>query len=386
MTLLPGPGSASALYGAVLAIVAMTPASTGSDHDRALRHGARHHRAHHHHRAHKPRPHGRRHHRDATRTLASGSSTPFAATSVWNTAANGSATVDPGSAAMVARLNREIAGEQASGRGPWLNTTSYSTPVYTVPASQPLTSVTLDHQPDAALSSAFAGVPLPADARPAAGSDGHLVVTQPSTDRMWEFWRLSRQADGWHTRWGGAMEHVSTNNGVFGPGAWPGAKPWWGATATSLPLLGGLIRVSELQAGHIDHALAISLPQTRSGTWAEPATRGDGTVPGADAIPEGARLRIDPGVDIRSLRLPPITRMLAEAAQRYGIVVRDRATVATFVAEDPAPVGGTNPYTNNPTGSAPKPGGFYGGLYPTEFLAAFPWSRLQVLPLRLHTL
>ena len=82
------------------------------------------------------------------------------------------------------------------------------------------------------------------------------------------------------------------------------------------------------------------------------------------------RFRLDPTVDIAALHLPPIVRMLAEAAQRYGLVVRDKSANVAFYAEDPTPLG-WNPYAG--------PTGFFGGQYPNRLLEQFPWSRLQAL-------
>ena len=53
----------------------------------------------------------------------------------------------------------------------------------------------------------------------------------------------------WEAEWGGAMEHVSSNPGVYGPGAWPGAQSYWGVTAGSLPLVGGAMTVSAARGG-----------------------------------------------------------------------------------------------------------------------------------------
>jgi hypothetical protein len=63
-----------------------------------------------------------------------------------------------------------------------------------------------------------------------------------------------------------------------------------------------------------------------------------------------------------------MVRMLAEAAQRYGIVVRDRTHDANvFYTQEPAP-GEPNPVTP-----------LLEGLYTGTALKAFPWERLQVL-------
>ena len=281
-------------------------------------------------------------------------SCPFAAGSFWNAPLAAGAPVDARSAVWVAELRRQL-----STTNPWINTTTYSTPVYTVPAGQPTVRVTLDAS-DAALQQAWSQVPIPAGAKPASGSDAHMVVWQPATDTMWEFWLASLKADGWHARWGGRMTGVSKSPGYF-----TAPNPGWGATATSLPLLGGLMRTSELQAGRIDHALAFAIPHTKLWkSWSWPAQRSDGDTDSADAIPEGARFRLPADLDIDALKLPPVTAAIAKAVQRYGMVLRDKSGAVSFYAEAP-------------TGADPYPALFK--TYPNLLFATFPWDRLQAL-------
>ncbi len=269
-----------------------------------------------------------------------------------------------------------VAAEEQSLIGPWVNTTSYSIPVYTVPADQPTVSVTLDHTPATpALQSAWSAVPLPPTAEPAAGSDHALVVWQPSTERLWEFWRLTHDADGWYAEWGGAMQNVSSDPGVYGPEAWPGAKSWWGSSASSLSVVGGLITLEDLKLGQINHALSLVIPDVRGGVYASPAKRSDGKSTDPLSLPEGARLRLNPDLNLASLHLPRLTLMIAEAAQRYGIYVRDSGGGVAFQAQDPISTG-TEPYTG--------PGGFFEEQTPRELLASFPWHDLQLLKMELH--
>ncbi|HEV3228212.1 MAG TPA: hypothetical protein VGY97_01960, partial [Solirubrobacteraceae bacterium] len=219
--------------------------------------------------------------------------------------------------------------------------------------------------------------PLPASARPAAGTDAHLTVWQPATNELWEFWKLRRENGAWHTMWGGAIRNATASPGYFTTNSWPGAQPYWGATATSLPLVGGLIRLDDLRQGHIDHALALGIPQTRSGVYTSPAERTDGTVASTAAVPEGARFRLDPHLDLSRLGLPPFVLMLAQAAQAHGVVVRDTAGAVTFYGEDPRP-SSPNPYT-----SLIGPSYDNGSLF--SLLARFPWNHLQLLQMQLHT-
>jgi hypothetical protein len=304
----------------------------------------------------------------------------FAPDSVWNKPLAANAPIDPNSAQLERTLDGEVQQEVTAGTGPWMATTSYSTPLYIVPQSQETVSVTLlpgDVGWAKTLAQALRAVPIPPNAQPAAGTDGHLTVWQPSTNRLWELWRASRDSSGhWHASWGGAMEDVSDNPGYFGPSSWPGAQSNWGATATSLPVIAGTVTLAELRRGRIDHALALAIPAPRAGVWAFPAQRTDGWSTSPDALPEGAHLRIDPDLDLAKLKMPRLTRMLAVAAQRYGMIVRDQTGDAVqFYGQDPTPTG-TNPYAG--------PKGYFQGTFPDLLLASFPWQYLEVLRMDLH--
>jgi hypothetical protein len=299
----------------------------------------------------------------------------FAPTSFWNRSVPAHGPLDWRSPATVGALDAEVARELADGSGPWINTSSYSVPVLRVPRGLPTVRVGLA-SPYAvpALRQAFSAVPLPPHARPAAGSDAHLVVWQPSTDRLWEFWHLRRGADGWRASWGGAMAHASGDRGAYDAAAWPGATPLWGASASSLSIAGGLITRQDLNRGWINHALALSVPAVRAGIYALPARRTDGIATSSTALPEGAHLRLRPGLDLAGMDLPPLTRMIAVAAQRYGIYIRDRARTVCFYAQ--APTGPSDPYDG--------PSGDFEGQSPSQLLTAFPWEELQLMPMRLR--
>jgi hypothetical protein len=299
----------------------------------------------------------------------------FSSSSFWNVPVGEGAVLDPGSGEVMGVFDRVVAGELRAGSGPWVSTTNYSVPIYTVGAGQPTVAVRLEHAPDAALSAAWSAVPLPANAEPAPGTDGDLVVWQPSTDRLWEFWRAVHGADGWSASWGGAMQDVSSNIGVYGPGAWSGAEPWWGVSASSLSLAGGLITFEDLEHGRIEHALAMAVPGVRGGVYASPAQRSDGKSTDPLALPEGAHLRLNPKLDLASLHLPRFTLMVAEAAQRYGIFVRDGSSNVQLYAQDPKSLA-SNPYTG--------PDGYFEGQRPVQLMASFPWNELQLLKMKLH--
>ena len=287
----------------------------------------------------------------------------FAPTSFWNAALPANVALDPRSAQLSSAFRGEIQKEVTGNYGPWINTTQYSVSDYTVGSATPTMHVTLD-APYPDVQRDFDSVPIPTGAHVAPGKDGslgdgQLVIYQPSTDTLWEFWLLQLRADGWHAAWGGKMTSVSTNPGYFNGNL--------GATGTSLPLLGGLMTIRELQAGRIDHALAAALPNTAAGTFTWPAQRGDGRTTGPTAVPEGTHFRIDPSIDLTKLNLSPTGLVIARAAQKYGFVVRDTGGCFVFYAEDPVATGG-DPY-----------GQIFDGKYPSQVLQNFPWDRLQVV-------
>jgi hypothetical protein len=294
----------------------------------------------------------------------------FAASSFWNAPLSAGVALDPNSPALVTELLGLVNAEVTGKWGPYISTVEYSTPIYTVPADQPGVLVKeVNEHPSATLQAAWNSVPLPANAQPAAGTDAQLTVWQPSTDRLWEFWHMSHQEGGWQAQWGGAMENVSSSPGYFTTSSWAGAQSNWGATATSLPVVGGLITFQDLAHHEINHALSLSLPVTKAGAWSWPAQRSDGSGTGLNNIPEGTRFRLEPTLDIAALNLPPLVRMMAVAAQRYGIVVHDKSGAVDFYGQDPTP-----------TEANPWPAVIDGEPI-WQMMSKFPWSHLEALTL-----
>jgi hypothetical protein len=282
----------------------------------------------------------------------------FAPDSVWNRPLARQAPLAADSRHLVAELRRQV---RVSGS--WINTNQYSVPIVTVSARQPAVRVRLDTSYPA-LARDFSRVPVPPKAKPAAGGDSHLVVWQPSSNTMWEFWLMKRRHDGWHARWGAKISHVTRSSGII-----PAPE---GATASGLPLTGGLMTFDDLLDGKIDHALAMGLPAVRAGVFVSPADRTDGRVKGRRSIPMGTRFRLDPKLDVDRLGLPPATAIIARAAQRYGIIARDTSGTVSLYAQAP-PVG--RPKIYRPV---------FKGAYPNQLLAKFPWDRLQVVRAPVH--
>ncbi len=289
----------------------------------------------------------------------------FGTGSFWNTKISSS--VKSNSAALVTELVR-----QTKLATPWLNTVKYSTPLYVVSSATAKVPVAIVSNGKTMTSTklhveSMKGVPIPANAVAAGGTDGHITIWDTSTNKLYEYWQLRKNSYGkWQASWGGIISNASTSSGVM-----PivknaaGGNEWWGATGSGLAAIGGTILVKELKAGKIPHALAMAIPYAKN-TFVSPANRSDGSSTAWNAIPEGSRFKL-PASTYIDPSWPPIMKMMVIAARDYGIVVRDKAGAVTFYGEDPKQYG-TNPY---PT--------YYGGLPLNEVMAKFPFSKLRVV-------
>jgi hypothetical protein len=191
-------------------------------------------------------------------------------------------------------------------------------------------------------------------------------VVQPSTEKMWEFWDMRKEGTQWVAAYGGAMEHLSTDVGYYEEHAWTGAKTYWGATASSLPLLGGLMTIKQQEERKIEHALALAIPEP-SPSYVWPAQRSDGYLNTSTAIPEGTIFRLPASLELASLHLAPPVLAIAKAAQRYGMIVRDVSGSVSLYGEDPTPTG-TTAYNT-----------IFEGKSPGTLMKEFPWAKLQAV-------
>lgn len=291
----------------------------------------------------------------------------FSSTSFWNKPLPSNTPVAPQSAAYVDSIVHQI--RRFYGHAT-INTLAYAPPVWVVGPHQATVSVSQrschGHSTyfDPRFASMMAAVPIPPGALPAPGNDHEMVVWQPSTSTEWDLWEARKTPSGWSACWGGRLRHAAASEGIM---PYP-----YGTTATGLPLLGGLITAGQMRSGHIGHALAISLVDTRSGVFSWPASRTDGWIDSPDAVPEGQRFRLDPHLDIASLHLNPVARAVAEAAQRYGLVVRDKSGSVALYAQSWLPwklAGRPDPYAS-----------MFGKLAAWQLLDHFPWQKLQALP------
>ncbi|WP_420122357.1 hypothetical protein [Nakamurella sp.] len=276
---------------------------------------------------------------------------PFAATSPFNVPIAGSPALDPNSAAMVARVARD-------GMG-YANLVEFGIPIYEASASTPRVTVRCTITSWGPCPFAAAPRAMPASARPSSGSDGAMVVVDRAAGTIDEYWQAAPATGGWTTSWGAI-------NPLTGSG-WGG-----GSTGAGASRLAGVVRVAEIHAGTIPHALVVQSDNVCAGTVRAPALKTDGDSTRPDCIPEGARLQLDPAIDVA--RIPGITPgeiTVARALQVYGAYLVDRAGTSLAVSFEVAPDA-----TAAGPGSAYAQAGF-GWDY--DGMPHIPWGALRVL-------
>lgn len=297
----------------------------------------------------------------------------FSPVGPWNTPLPPTVPLAPDSAAVV----NNIVQDMQNNFGTWaLNTDTYSSPIFTVGPTTPTQNwAYTDCQGTGGgqiTASSFANVPTPPDLIASQGTDEETAIYQPSTGTYWDFWRAQEDSTGhWSACWGGKITDYPHNPGIF-------ANPL-GATATGLPLGAFVIRISELQRGHIDHAINLITVRTQANCFSWPANRDDGNTAGSDIPCEGQRFRLNPDFDVNSL-YSPVARMVARAMQVYGAVITDKGGAVVTQAEDPRPYeaghGGVNPYP-----ALLDPQNLYPGYAQYVALGEIPLNQLQALPL-----
>ena len=283
------------------------------------------------------------------------------ATSPWNRKLTVLDQTDPNTVALKLSLDAET-----KKAGPWVNGNKYSTAFYKV-VDGPRFPVDIIKGAEKLIYTKLwqdcRSVPIPENAVPAAGTDGHCTIWDITNDTLYEFWQLKRVNNVWQASWGGVLRDVSNSDGIiFSVKNAAGGIEYQGATATSLPAIFGTMLVSELAAGKIPHALAFCVVDPSS-KFVYPAQRSDGVVTGV--IPEGQRFRL-PADFVVNPALTPLIKMMVEAVRDYGMILRDRGGAVCFYAE--APKDGSDPL---------KP--YVSGKPLWEVMREFPFSSLVAI-------
>jgi hypothetical protein len=134
----------------------------------------------------------------------------------------------------------------------------------------------------------FAGVPFPDDAKIAPGTDAQVTIYDPTSDQLWEFWQTQKRADGWYACWGGRIDQVSKNKGVY-PGMTGVAPP-----ACPTPVAASASRKPAPAASTTPWPCRSASPATGPSSATPPSAATAGTPHQHQQHPEGTRFRSTP--------------------------------------------------------------------------------------------
>jgi hypothetical protein len=233
----------------------------------------------------------------------------FPADNIWNTPID-TVPVDPNSDAYVASIGLDIGVHPDFGA--MFEGQQLGIPFVRVPADQPLVDVTFE----VAEESDPGPYPIPPDAPIEGGScadgDRHVLVVQEETCTLYELFYAFLQDDGSWQAYGGARFDLSSN--ALRP------ETWTSADAAGLPILPGLVRYEEIEAGVIPHALRFTAELTREAfVW--PATHQAGATTDPNVPPMGQRFRLKADVDISDFS--PTNQIILQALKTYGMFLAD---------------------------------------------------------------
>lgn len=147
------------------------------------------------------------------------------------------------------------------------------------------------------------------EAMPTYHFDMHYVGIDPDAAQVWELLSVRN----WFGRWeadAGATYLTDSND-----------YPRGSSIAAGLPLLPGTVTYDEVAAGSVDHVALGVIERSALDRWVWPARNTDGRSSAADAVPQGAWMRLRSDADLSGLG--PQARVVAEGLQRHGMIISD---------------------------------------------------------------
>jgi hypothetical protein len=199
--------------------------------------------------------------------------------------------------------------------GPSGGPVAYGIPWQLVDASHQKVGVGFDYAPESDPGPYPLGSDTPIEGGDQSSGDRHALVVDTSTCRLYETYDTHYAPGGASHAGSGAAFDLRSN--ALRPATWTSAD------AAGLPILPGLVRLAEVRAGAIRHAIRFTVQRTdRSFLW--PARHQAGSAGDPSLPPMGARFRMKSGVDIS--RFSHDAQVILTAMQHYGLIVADNGS------------------------------------------------------------
>jgi hypothetical protein len=228
----------------------------------------------------------------------------FPIDNVWNVPVD-TLPVDARSSAYVASIGADDDFHPDFGSDP-----TYGIPYVVVPASHATVPVTFDYDDE----SDAGPYPIPSNPPIEAGGDRHILIVRQGECKLYELYAARRASGAWQAGSGAIFDLRANALRTDG---------WTSADAAGLPILPGLARLAEVEAGEITHALRFTAENTRKAhIW--PARHDASDITDPNVPPMGQRFRLKAGFDISGF--PPDAQVILRALKKYGMILADNGS------------------------------------------------------------
>lgn len=235
------------------------------------------------------------------------------ADNVWNRDIS-SLPVDPNSDAYIDSIGRDEPLHADFG-----STKTIGFPYAVVPADQTPVKIKFT---EAGEESDPGPYPIPKNALieggPKSTQDRHVLVVQAGSCRLYELYGARKRKGGRLWRAGSGVNWDLSSNAMR-------PADWTSADAAGLPILPGLVRWDEVNAGEIRHALRFTVSRSQAAyVWParhEASSNSDPTLP-----PLGIRVRLKDSYDVSGSGFSNELQVILTAMKRYGLILADNGS------------------------------------------------------------
>ncbi len=155
------------------------------------------------------------------------------------------------------------------------------------------------------------GKELDAYQREGGNEDRHMIVVDPSANRLHELYQARRIDGGWQATCAATFDLASNKLRPDG---------WTSSDAAGLPIFPAIVRFDECEAGLVNHAMRFTVQRTRR-AYVYPATHFASRLTDADLPRMGERFRLRADFDVS--RFSPHVQAILKGLKKYGMFVAD---------------------------------------------------------------
>lgn len=249
-----------------------------------------------------------------------GACTVLPADNIWNTAVDQLA-VSPNSSTYITTIGSTSPLHPDFGSGTY-NGGPIGIPFVTVPGTQTKYPATFLYASES--DPGPYAIPLNAPIEGGSGSTGDRHAISIDTDNciLYELYNAYPQTSSWQADSGAIFNLLSDALRTAG---------WTSADAAGLPIFPGLVRYDEIVAGHINHAIRFTVPQTqRAYVW--PARHFASSLTDPKYPPMGVRFRLRASFDVSTYSAT--NQVILNGLKKYGMMLADNGS-AWFISGAP---------------------------------------------------